>query len=244
MSDEKIQRARSFSSLVTHHSSLFPLPARARRVRDVEVVEHAEDEVVDQLLDGLRPVVEARARGHYARARPREPEHVLKVYRVEGRLARDDDEPAPLLQCHVRGAVYEVRARARGYRAERPHRAGHDDHARLRVRARGGLRRHVVEALELYELRVRGQAHPLVDGARVARLYPRPHLDARDHERRAGHDEVHAPDRAARGHVQERAVRVDRAGGGPCDRCDLMYTAMPDHIDATDTAADWQEEGP
>src|SRR3954466_8122063 len=114
-------------------SSLFlSLPTRARRMRDVEVVEHAEDEVVNELLDGLRPVVEAGAGGHYARARAREPEHVLKVYRVQGRLARDDDEPAPLLQSHVGRAVYEVRARARCYRAERPHRARHNHHARLR----------------------------------------------------------------------------------------------------------------
>ena len=37
-------------------------------MRDAELVEEAEDEVVYELLDGLRPVVEAGARGHDARA--------------------------------------------------------------------------------------------------------------------------------------------------------------------------------
>src|SRR5262245_57225867 len=63
-------------------------PARAQSVLDAQQIEHLADDVLQQIVDALRPVVEARARRHDRRAETREPQHVLEVDRRQRRLAR------------------------------------------------------------------------------------------------------------------------------------------------------------
>ena len=91
---------------------------------DPELVEAARDDEVDQLLDRVRAVVEARRQEEDRRAGLLELEHVAQVDLRKRRLPRTDDQPALLLQRHRGGAMDQVRHSPRGDRPERPHRAG------------------------------------------------------------------------------------------------------------------------
>src|SRR6478735_7764486 len=93
-------------------------PARGL-VLDPELIEAAGDDEIDELIDGLGPVVEARCEEENRRPSLPELQHVPQVDLRERRLSRADDQPALLFQRHRGGAVNQVRHRARGDRPER-----------------------------------------------------------------------------------------------------------------------------
>jgi hypothetical protein len=61
-------------------------------MRHLELVQDAEDKVVNHLLDCLRAMIKGRTGRKDARSGVREPEHVLKVNRVVGRLPRGESD--------------------------------------------------------------------------------------------------------------------------------------------------------
>ena len=95
----------------TPHSGInaFSTPSWSRQ--------RADDEV-DELLDPLGAVVEARRREQHDRAGAPHAQQVLEMDRRERRLARDEHELAALLERHVRGPVDQVRLAARRDRAD------------------------------------------------------------------------------------------------------------------------------
>ena len=82
-----------------------------------EVIEHARDDEVHEIVDRRRPVIEARRRRHHDRAGARHAQHVLEMDRAERRLARHEHQRAPLLERDVGRALDERARRARGDRA-------------------------------------------------------------------------------------------------------------------------------
>ena len=88
-------------------------PARRQRVRDVEVIEHARDHEVDEIVDRRGPVIEARSRGHHDCAGARHAQHVLEMNRAEWRFTRHENELPSLLECDVGRALDERSRRAR-----------------------------------------------------------------------------------------------------------------------------------
>src|ERR1044072_4594940 len=101
------------SKLKTQHSKLLlPLPTRARRMGNSELVENSEAEMIYQRLDRLGAMIKTGAGGDDLRARARELQHILDMNRVIWRLARNQDKFASFLQSHVGRAMYQVRARA------------------------------------------------------------------------------------------------------------------------------------
>src|SRR5205085_2760529 len=107
-----------------HDGRVVGLPAAplcGLRVRDAELIEDAEDEMIDEFKDCLRAMIETGAGGQDARARVREAQHVLQVERVVRRLARHEDGLASLFQGHVGPAMNGIRACAPRNRSERSH---------------------------------------------------------------------------------------------------------------------------
>ena len=115
-------------------------PARDERVLEPDLVEHAADDEVDEVVDRLGAVVEARREEEDRRAGAAQREHVLEVDRRERRLARAEHELALLLQRDRGGTVDQVLHRTRRDRAERAHRARADD-VGVDLRRAGGVRR-------------------------------------------------------------------------------------------------------
>ncbi len=173
---------------------------------EAEVVHEAEDEVVDELLDRLGPVVEAGHGRDDHRAGVPEAQQVFEVDRVQRRLARDEHEAAPLLETDVRGPVDEVCDRARRERAHGRHAAWDHDHAVDRVGAGRDRRADVVcrQQLDLLGGTPREPLDERLAGARQVELL-REHAPAR-----RAYDQVHAPDLVAPVQVPEEPRGVDR----------------------------------
>ena len=72
------------------------------------MVENSKYKMINQGFDGSGAVIEPRARRNDMRAGPCESQHVFQMDSVVGRLARDEDELAALLQANVGGAVNEI----------------------------------------------------------------------------------------------------------------------------------------
>ena len=60
---------------------------------------------IHQLADLGRPVIEAGCRGNYDGAGFRDRDEIAEMNQGEGSLPRDQDQLAPFLEHHVRGAL-------------------------------------------------------------------------------------------------------------------------------------------
>ncbi len=183
------------------------VPALGEGGGNVELVEHARDDVIDDVVDGLRMVVEGRHRRHDRHAHARELEHVLEMHLGERRLAHHQDEPAALLDHHVGGAVHQVLAVAVGDAGERAHGARDHHHALGLERAGGDRRAHVALAVHhagktahlldgIARLVLEGALRPLRDdevALDVARLERLQHPHAENCAGRAGHADDETP---------------------------------------------------
>src|SRR5262245_23562730 len=105
------------------------VPALLERRWDPELVKHAADDVVDQIVDRLRMIVERRHRRQHGHAHARELEHILEMHFRERRLAHHQHELAALFEHHVSGAMHEVVADPLCDAAKRTHRAWDHHHA-------------------------------------------------------------------------------------------------------------------
>src|SRR5919198_6177205 len=76
---------------------------------ETQLVERTGDDEVDEIVDALRPVVEARREEEHRRSRLLDREHVAQMDERERRLARHQDELPLLLQSDGGGSVNEVR---------------------------------------------------------------------------------------------------------------------------------------
>src|SRR5436190_22043968 len=182
-------------------------------MRYVELVEDTKAQVLDQLVDRLRPVIKARARGHDAGTGVGEFQQVLEMDGVIWRFARDEDELAAFFQADVGGTVDEVCPGAGCDRTERAHRARDDDHPGLFNRAGRRFCRQIVEPPVADELRIRGQSEPFVKlcGVRLFEIYA--HFDLRDGRGGRRHYEIYGLDHTARSQQLQRPVSVYRARG-------------------------------
>ena len=102
---------------------------------DVELIEDARDDEIDEFGDLRRLIVEtwiSRKDGH---TKTRELEHVLEVYGGERRLARHDDEVTALLDDHISRTLEQILACACGGCRHRRHTGGTDHHAPRRTGA-------------------------------------------------------------------------------------------------------------
>ncbi len=78
------------------------LPAPRVVLTDSQLIQHPGGEGVEEFLDGFRPVVEARHERHHDGACIVDPEHVLEVDAVEGRLPQAEHQGAALLEADIR----------------------------------------------------------------------------------------------------------------------------------------------
>ena len=118
---------RTSSAASDPDSCVMCAPPLDELVVDPELVETARDDEVDEVLDGVRAVVEARGGEEDHGAGFVERCEAAQVDRGQRRLARDEHELAALLQRHRCRAVDEVGHRAGGERAHGRHRTGTDD---------------------------------------------------------------------------------------------------------------------
>jgi hypothetical protein len=102
-------------------------------VPDRELVEDLACRLGEQVVDGLRVVVEGGHGRQDGRAGQGDGLHVADVDEVQGRLPGDQDELPAFFEAHVGGAGDEVAAVARGDRRQGLHRAGHDAGAKAHV---------------------------------------------------------------------------------------------------------------
>ena len=93
---------------------MWPSQRLAKGSGNVELVEHARHDVIDDVVDRLRMIVEGRHRRHDRGAHARELEHVLQMHLGQRRLAHHQDQAPALLEHDVGGAVHEVLAVAVG----------------------------------------------------------------------------------------------------------------------------------
>ena len=183
------------------------IPALGKGRGQIELVEHAGDDVIDDVVDRLRMVIERRHRRHDRHAHAGELEHVLEMHLGERGLAHDQHQAPALLEHHVGGAVDEVLAVAVGDAGERVHRAGHHRHAVGLERTGGDLGAHVAGAMHdagegtyvLYSvagLVLERALRPLADdevGFDLAALERLKHPHAEDGAGRAGHADNEPP---------------------------------------------------
>src|SRR5262245_47446675 len=127
------------------------------RVLDAEMIEDARDDEIDQLFGRIGPAVEARRRGQDQRARVGELQHVLQRDAGIGRLPRNDDELAALLEADLGGALDEVRRRAGRDAADRAGGAWADHHAVVAVGAAGDRRLELADVVITDALRILAQ---------------------------------------------------------------------------------------
>ena len=116
-------------------------PALDQTAVDVEQVEAAADRLVDDVVDGLRLVIEGRHRRHDDGAVLGRRQHGLEMAGMQRRLAHHEHQPPPLLQHHVGGAAHQAVGGAIGDVGKRADRAWRDHHAARLERAarhRGG----------------------------------------------------------------------------------------------------------
>src|SRR5207248_4320557 len=86
-------------------------PAAHQLVLEPQLVEAASDDEVDQVVHRACAVVEARREEEHDGAGLLHAEHVLEVDQREGRLARTEHEPPPLLERDARRPLDQVRHR-------------------------------------------------------------------------------------------------------------------------------------
>ncbi len=96
---------------------------------EAELIEHAADDMVDEVVESLGPVVKSRGGRENDGADAGKREHILQMNLAERAFARQKDELAALLQCHVRGPADERIAEACPDASERLHTARRDKHA-------------------------------------------------------------------------------------------------------------------
>src|ERR1700754_1014569 len=92
----------------------------------IELVEDAGGDVVDDVVHRLRVVVEGRHGRQQLYAPAAEREHVLQVDLAQWGLARYENELAPFLEDHVSGADHQPVGVSGANPGERLHRARHD----------------------------------------------------------------------------------------------------------------------
>src|SRR5262249_2250588 len=103
-------------------------PAAKERVLDVELIEDFADRLIDEVLHGLRLMVEGGHRRENDRSHLGGQHHIAQVPEVKRRLAGNEHQLAPFLQCDVGRAHQKVLAEGVGDPRESLHRAGCDDH--------------------------------------------------------------------------------------------------------------------
>src|ERR1019366_3242220 len=91
-----------------------PIPGAGRGIGQAEEVEDAVDAAIDQVVDGLRVVIEARDRRGDDGAHFRQCRHVSEVAKVKGAFANHQDQFAPLFQGDVGGTDHQVGTDAAG----------------------------------------------------------------------------------------------------------------------------------
>ena len=104
---------------------------------DIEQIEAAADGLVDDVVDGLRVLIERRHRRHDDGAVLGCRQHAAQMAGMQRRLAHHQHEAAALLERHVGGAAQKRVGGAVGDVGQSADRARHDDHAPRAVRARG-----------------------------------------------------------------------------------------------------------
>ena len=187
------------------------VPALGEGGRNLELVEHAADDVIDHVVDRLRMVVEGRHRRQHHHAHARELEHVFEMHLRQRRLAHQQHQLPALLEDDIGGAVHEVLAVAIGDAGERAHRAGDDHHALGEEGARRDRRTHVALAVDdarershlldgVVGLMLDGALRPLADdemGFDIGLLQRFEEADANNGPGRSGHADDQAPLRFA-----------------------------------------------
>src|SRR5512136_990483 len=124
-----ISSTRPFSSISLRNSRIVTPPADREIVGDLQVVEDPRDDHVDELPDGLRPVVEGGGGHHDGGPRIMGGEHVREMDPGEGHLPEEEDAPPALLQGDIGRPVHQGLGVPVGDPGEGLHAAGGDDHA-------------------------------------------------------------------------------------------------------------------
>ena len=77
-------------------------------MRNIELVQYSEAEVIDEVIDGLWPVIKAGAGREDCRPGVSQFEHVVEMDGVVRCLAGHKNQPATLFQANVCGPVNKV----------------------------------------------------------------------------------------------------------------------------------------
>ena len=136
-----------------------PVPRREQGLRKAQRRDDLADDVIDCVLQRLRPRVEAGHRRQHDRAGLGELEQPAQVDPRERRLARHNHERSALLERHVADAMDERARGAEGDMRHRRHRARADHGGVGEAAAAGRRRREVVGGVHLG-----GHAGPLEEG--------------------------------------------------------------------------------
>lgn len=95
---------------------------------DIQQIQHAADDHVDEVVDGLRQGVKAGVGGADDGTGLREFEHVFEFDQAEGHFSMDDHQAAAFFEDDLHGAGDQVIAEAVGELREFVVGAGDDDH--------------------------------------------------------------------------------------------------------------------
>lgn len=104
-------------------------PSRLLMMIDFEMIQEPGGEVLDEIVNRFRMVVEGWHRRDYPDTDLRKLQHVFEVNRVERALTRYEQERAALLEADICGSVDEITHDAVCEARQCPHTAGNDDHA-------------------------------------------------------------------------------------------------------------------
>ena len=85
------------------------------------MIKDAEDQVVYQIVDCLRAMVETRTCRNNVRACTSQPQHVLEMNSVIGSLTRHNHKPASFLERDICCAMNEICSGPGSNRSERSH---------------------------------------------------------------------------------------------------------------------------
>ncbi len=105
------------------------LPAILLFLRQAKLRQDAKCELLDQVVDFFRRVVESGHRGHYGGAGVVDAQHIFQMDAVQRRFAQTQHQRAALFQANVRSAREQIARGSGGDRAERAGRARNDHHA-------------------------------------------------------------------------------------------------------------------
>src|SRR5580765_5408154 len=97
-------------------------------MRNVELIQNTKTQMLDEIVDGLWPVIKSRARRQDAGPGVGQLEHVFEMDRIVRRLTRHEYESAALLETNIRRTMYQICPGARSDGSHRAHRARNDDH--------------------------------------------------------------------------------------------------------------------